>query len=187
MKKLSVPALLLSLALAMPALAKEKAGVNVPETITVEGKSLKLNGVGLRKKAIFKVYVAALYAENTSQDANTFINSDQVKQVKMIMLRDLDQDQIVGAVRDGFEKNNKAKMPALKERLDKFTAAIPDVKKGDTLTLTYAPGKGTSVTSKTGAAMTVEGKDFADALFSVWLGQEPVSDGLKEEMLGQDD
>ena len=187
MKKLSVPALMLSLALAMPALAKEKAGVNVPEAITVDGKSLKLNGVGLRKKAIFKVYVAALYAENTTQNANTFINSDQVKQVKMVMLRDLDQDQIVGAVRDGFEKNNKAKMPALKERLDKFAAAIPNVKKGDVLTLTYVPGKGTSVTSKSGQAMTVEGKDFADALFSVWLGQEPVSDGLREEMLGQDD
>ena len=187
MKKLSVPALLLSLALAMPALAKEKAGVTVSDNITVDGKALKLNGVGLRKKAIFKVYVAALYAENTSQNAQTFINSDQVKQVKMIMLRDLDQEQIVGAVREGFEKNNKAKMPALKERLDKFAAAIPNVKKGDVLTLTYAPGQGTSVTSKSGKAMTVEGKDFADALFSVWLGQHPVSDDLRDEMLGIED
>lgn len=186
MKKLSVPALMLSLALAMPALAKEKAGVTVPDTSTVEGKALKLNGAGLRKKAIFKVYVAALYAENTTQDANTFINSDQTKQVKMVMLRDLDQEQIVGAVREGFEKNNKAKMPALKERLDKFTAAIPTVKKGDVLTLTYVPGKGTSVTSKSGQAMTVQGKDFADALFSVWLGQFPVSEDLREEMLGKE-
>ena len=39
-------------------------------------------------------------------------------------------------------------MPALKERLDNFTAAIPDVKKGDVLTLTYVPGKGTSVRAR---------------------------------------
>ena len=187
MKKLSVPALLLSLALAAPALAKEKAGVNLPDTISAEGKSLKLNGIGLRKKAIFKVYVAGLYVENTSKDANTVIKSDQVKQVKMVMLRDLEKAKIVDAVKDGFEKNNKAQMPALQERLNNFTASIPDVKKGDTLTLTYVPGKGTSVTSKTGQALSVQGKDFADALFSVWLGKEPVSEDLREEMLGQDD
>jgi hypothetical protein len=186
MKKLSVPALMLSLALAMPALAKEKAGVNVPETVTVEGKALKLNGVGLRKKAIFKVYVAALYAENTSKEAATFLNSDQVKQVKMVMLRDLEKSKIVDAVKDGFEKNNKAQMPALQERLNNFTASIPDVKKGDTLTLTYVPGKGTSVTSKTGQALSVQGKDFADALFSVWLGKHPVDGSLKDGMLGKD-
>ena len=70
MKKLSVPALMLSLALALPALAKEKAGVNFPETVHRGGQGLKLNGVGLRKKAIFKVYVAGLYVENTTQDAS---------------------------------------------------------------------------------------------------------------------
>jgi hypothetical protein len=186
MKKLSVPALMLSLVLAAPALAKERAGVNMPDSINAEGKSLKLNGVGLRKKAIFKVYVAGLYVESPSQDANTVIKSDQVKQVKMVMLRDLDKEKITEAVKDGFEKNNKAQMPALKERLDNFTSAIPDVKKGDTLTLTYVPGKGTSVTSKTGQALSVQGKDFADALFSVWLGKEPVSEDLRDEMLGKD-
>ena len=34
-----------------------------------------------------------------------------------------------------------------------------------------------------GKEITVEGKDFADALFSVWLGDHPVDDELKDEML----
>jgi len=29
-----------------------------------------------------------------------------------------------------------------------------------------------------------QGKDFADALFSVWLGAKPVDEGLKKGMLG---
>jgi hypothetical protein len=32
----------------------------------------------------------------------------------------------------------------------------------------------------------VEGKDFADALFSVWLGQSPVDESLKNGMLGKE-
>ena len=43
--KATLSAIVLSLTLALPALAKEKevAGVKFPETVTVEGKELKLN------------------------------------------------------------------------------------------------------------------------------------------------
>jgi hypothetical protein len=66
-------------------------------------------------------------------------------------------------------------------------AAIPDLKKGDELTITYLPGKGTRVQSKGGQELSVEGKDFADALFSVWLGKSPVDGDLKDGMLGKED
>ncbi|MGA2713580.1 MAG: chalcone isomerase family protein [Bryobacteraceae bacterium] len=32
--------------------------------------------------------------------------------------------------------------------------------------------------------MTIPGKDFADALLAVWLGQKPVEAALKRELLG---
>ena len=48
------------------ALAGEAAGVRMPDTTTLEGKTLKLNGIGLRKKMMFKVYVAGLDVEATS-------------------------------------------------------------------------------------------------------------------------
>ena len=51
------------LALGSAAPAAELAGVTMPDTDTVEGKTLKLNGLGLRKKMVFKVYVAGLYLE----------------------------------------------------------------------------------------------------------------------------
>jgi hypothetical protein len=187
--KATLSAIVLSLTLALPALAKEKevAGVKFPETVTVEGKELKLNGAGLRTKAIFKVYAAGLYLETTTQDAAQIISSDQVKRVRMSMLRDLEKKKITEAISDGIEKNNKSQMAALKARIDTFNAAIPDLKKGEELTLTYVPGKGTSVKSKAGQEISVEGKDFADALFAVWLGKDPVDDDLKDGMLGKED
>ena len=77
MKKTAGLAVTLCVSLVLPVLAKEVAGVNVPESTTVEGKTLKLNGAGLRKKVVFKVYVAGLYLETPSKDAAAVISSDQ--------------------------------------------------------------------------------------------------------------
>lgn len=186
--KATLSALVLSLTFALPAVAQEKtvAGVKFPATVSVEGKELKLNGAGLRTKAIFKVYAAGLYLETPTQDASQAISSDQIKRVRMSMLRDLEKQKITDAITEGVQKNNKEQMAALKARLDTFNAAIPDLKKGDELTLTYIPGKGTTVQSKTGQELSVEGKDFAEALFGVWLGQNPVDGDLKDGMLGKD-
>jgi hypothetical protein len=185
MKNTMLSAVVLAIVLALPAAAKEVSGVQFPESLQVEGKELKLNGAGLRRKLVFNVYAAGLYAESTSKDAAQVISSDQVKRVRMSMLRDLDKKTVSDAIVDGFKKNAAEQVPALQKRLDTFTAAIPDLKKGDELVLTYVPGQGTKVESKAGQTISVEGKDFADALFSVWLGNSPVDEGLKEGMLGR--
>ena len=179
--------LLCTLLLALPLAARELKGVTSPETMTFAGKELKLNGMGLRKKAIFKVYVASLYVESTSKDAAVILGADGVRRVEMAMLRDLEKGKIVDAVKDGFAKNAGAGLAALQARLDKFVAVIPDLKEGEKLSITYVPGKGTSISGNDGVEkIAVEGKDFADALFSVWIGKEPVSEDLRDGMLGID-
>lgn len=184
--KATLSAVALSLMLAVPALAKDVAGVKYPETATVEGKELKLNGVGLRTKLVFKVYTAGLYVENPSQDGAKLISSDEIKRVRMYMLRDLDKKTITDAIGDAFKKNAGNKLAELQPKLDTFNSAVTDVKKGDELILTYVPGQGTRVQSKSGQQITVEGKDFADALFSVFVGKNPVDGSLKNGMLGKD-
>jgi hypothetical protein len=179
----SLLALALSLA-AFPVAAGEVAGVKVPDTVTVEGKTLKLNGAGLRKKVVFKVYVAGLYLETPSKDPAAVISSDQIKSVRWWILRSLKGSQITEAFVEGFEKNSKAQMGALKARLDRFFAMFPDVVEGDQIDMTYVPGKGTVVTAKGTEKGVIEGKDFADALFSVWLGANPVQEDLKKALLG---
>ncbi|MCI0572512.1 MAG: chalcone isomerase family protein [Myxococcaceae bacterium] len=174
----------LCLGLASPVVAKELAGVRMGDTLQVAGKELKLNGLGLRKRFIFDVYVAGLYVENPSKDGAAILGADETRVVKMMMKRDLDKATIAEALRTGFESNAGAKLPELKERLDKFISAIPAVKEKDVLTLMYVPGQGTTVSSKSGQQVTVDGKDFADALFSVFIGAKPVDDGLKYGMLG---
>jgi hypothetical protein len=184
MKKTGVLAVLFCLGLAAAAEARQIGGVDLADTATVEGKTLKLNGGGIRTKAIFKVYVAGLYLENPNRDAAAAASSDQVKRMQLVLLRGLDKGKITEAITEGFDKNSKAQMPALKARLDRFNAMIPDLEKGDQIVLTYVPGKGTEVSAKGAVKGTIEGKDFADALFSVWLGANPVQEDLKKALLG---
>ncbi|HEY6910607.1 MAG TPA: chalcone isomerase family protein [Myxococcales bacterium] len=175
--------ILLALLVALPAVAKEREGVVAPPVIEVSGKPLHLLGMGLRKKLWLKVYLASLYVEDPSDDAGKVIGSDQLKRVQMNMLRDLERGKIVEAVQEGFERNSGPQMPRLQARLDQFLKAIPDLKSGQTIVITYAPGRGTFIKAGGGEEITVPGKDFADALFSVWLGKQPVDDELKREML----
>lgn len=175
--------LLLAALIAAPAFSAELQGVKVPDTLTVEGKTLQLNGQGLRVKIVFKVYVASLYLEHPSRNAADILKADEVRRVEMHMLRNLDKKAIVEAIEEGFKKNSADSMPALKERLAKFTEKVTDVKEGSTLVIQYVPGKGTIIEGGKDAYLA-EGKDFADALFSVWIGGKPVDEELKKGMLG---
>jgi len=184
MKKIVWLATSLLLCLSGVVSAGAVAGVTLPPTVSVEGKTLKLNGTGLRKKMVFKVYAAGLYVETPSKDPAALVSADEVKQMRLSILRGLKGKQVGEAISEGFEKNSKAQIPALRARLDRLNGMIPDVTEGDELTLTYVPGKGTVVAVKGAEKGVIEGKDFADALFAVWLGANPVQEDLKQALLG---
>ena len=169
---------------ARPAAAKELAGVTMPETLSVGDKTLKLNGLGLRKKAFFKVYVGGLYLEAPSTDASAILASDQAKAVRMTFLRDVSKSQLKDAFIEGFENNAREKAAAQKAAIEKLYGMIPDVKETQTLSFSYLPGKGTTVSYGDKALGVIEGKEFAEALFALWLGPKPPSEDLKKGMLG---
>ena len=186
MKTLScaaVAAVLAASTLYTAALARELEGATLADTLTAGEKTLKLNGLGLRKKTMFKVYVGGLYLESPSKDAGAILASDQAKAIRLHFLRDLKKGQLVEAFQEGFDANAKDKA-AQKAAFDKMLALVPDVKEGGTLTFTYLPGKGTTLQVADSELGAFEGKGFADAVFSIWLGPKPPSEDLRKGMLG---
>ena len=61
------------------------AGATMPDTLKSGEMTLKLNGLGLRKKAMIKVYVAGLYLELPSKDAQAILAADQGKAIRTIV------------------------------------------------------------------------------------------------------
>jgi len=163
--------------------AREVAGVNLPDTVSAAGKTLVLNGAGLRTRFFFKVYVIGLYLEKPTTDAGAVLGADSVRRAELHILRSLSGSEISGAIASAFNENAGDAAPRLQERLQRFEAMFPAVEAGDVITLTYVPGPGTSVEAKGKQVGTIEGKDFADVLFSVWIGAKPVDATLKQALL----
>ncbi len=168
---------------ASPALAANHHGVDLADTATVAGKSVTLNGAGLRSVLFIKVYVIGFWTEKKVTTTNDAIASGAWK-VQLHFLRGLEAEKITDGIQDGFAKNSSAQLSALQPKLDTFKGYFPKVAKGDVVELAWQPGKGT-VTRVNGAEKgVIEGKDFADALLKVWLGGDPVQQDIKDGMLG---
>ena len=183
--------LVLTLICVMPALAagaadgKECKGITFPDQAQVEGNNLTLNGLGLRQATMLKVsvYVAALYVAKASTDPNAILGSDTPKELILQFVRDVGADDLRKGWDEGFEKNAKGQLPALKERIETFKGWTADIKSGQRLTFIAKPGQGTQVDVNGAVKGTIKGDDFAQALFSIWLG-DPPNPEIKSGLLG---
>ena len=167
----------------------ELEGQKFEPTVQVGGQTLTLNGVGLRKRAIFKVYLNGLYVPQKSTDAAILINEKGARRASLRMLRDVDADSFVNAFTDGLKNNlGEAQLAALKPQIDAFTAtlkSIGEAKKGDVIDFDYAPDGGTRINvNGQPRGNPIPGHDFYAAVMRIWLGDKPVDEGLKKGMLG---
>lgn len=174
--------LCLSAAPSLP--AAELAGVTLADTVTVGGEELILNGLGLRKKAIFKVYVGGLYLAGASADAEAILAADAPRRMVMHFVRKVGAGQLCGGWRDGLAANAPDASAEVRRQFETLCGWMEDVGAGDRLELTYAPGEGTAVTVKGAERGRLEGKAFADALLACWLGPEPPSAEFRSGLLG---
>jgi len=172
-------------ALVAPVQARQLGAVPVPETLSVGGRTLQLNGAGLRTRFFVEVYVAALYLERRSEDATAILASDQPWAVTMVFRRDVGHEKILDAFVSAFEQNSPGQLERLKPQLEIFHAVLDDLKEGQTMRLHYLPGAGTTITVPGGATATVPGRPFGEAVLRTWLGDHPADPALKEALLGR--
>jgi hypothetical protein len=175
-----------ALALTVPnASAVEISGVKLPDQVTVAGKSLKLNGAGLRQATLLKVnvYAAGLYLEKPSGDGEAIANSDQAKSIEMVFMRDVSAKQMAEAFGEGFDKNCVAGCAELKQYMSKLQGLTKDMKKGDSMAVRFL-AEGVEVMINGQKAGSVGDKAFSHQLIRCWIGKNPPNSGLKEGLLG---
>lgn len=168
----------------------EVSGVKLDDPIELQGTKLQLNGAGVRYKAIFKVYVAALYVGKKVATPEEFYAATGPKRISITMLREIDSNELGKAFTKGFEDNApKGEMSKLVPGLIKMGQIFSDQKKlqpGDTFTNDWIPGTGTVITVKG----KVQGEpfkepEFFNALMRIWLGPNPADWKLKDALLGK--
>lgn len=169
--------------------AIEVGGMKVDETVRVSNKELKLNGVGIRVKAIFKVYVAALYLPEKKTTVPEVLELAGPRRLTLIMLREISSEDFGQSFMTGLNANSdkaeKSKIINQMVKMGEIFASIPSLKKGDTITTDWIPGSGMLI--------QVNGKpvgeilpdiNFYNAYLKIWLGEKPADSSLKQNMLG---
>lgn len=187
MKRITILALAI-LGAVTAAQAGELAGVKVPDTVTLGGQELVLNGMGLREKMWVDVYVGALYLQEKTSSADQVIGAAGPSRMEMHFVHDAPAEKIIAAWNEGFEDNNSAEeYKAVKERITAFNEFFgADVKEGDVMVFDMVPGEGTTVSINGEVKGVIEGDDFAKALRAIWVGRNPPTKNLKKGLLGGD-
>jgi hypothetical protein len=154
----------------------------------VAGKTLKLNGVAVRKALIFiKVFAGGFYLENPTTDAAEAIESEQVKHFHLHYLTD---KATAKKLQDGFiEAMEKANPPELVEKhrgeIERYASWLDsDMAPGAVSEATYVPGVGVTLTYKGVVKGTIPGAEFAQMYFRYNLG-ENADKALRKGYLGQ--
>jgi hypothetical protein len=184
---------LFSLAAALPAVAEtvDLAGVKYETVETVGGAKLPLNGAGVRYKAIFKVYAAALYlpAKMTTPEA-IYAATNAPRRVHITMLRDIDGNELGKLFTQGMEKNSPREIFAKSingtiKMADLFSRR-KKLGSGDAFTVDWIPGTGTVISVNGKAELEpIKEPEFYTALMSIWLGPSPADAPLKDALLGK--
>lgn len=166
--------------------ARELAGINVPDSVTVGGTRLVLSGAGVRERFFLNLYVAALYLRAPAgNEANAFAQPPPKRLSLHVLWHHVSKEDLTKALRHGFERNQTPKQrKSFAARLAHFATLFTDVARGDVIDFDFFED-GTRVSINGHPRGSVPGRDFNDAVLRIWLGAKPPSEKLKDELLGK--
>ena len=172
-----------------PSQAVELAGVRFEPQVQLGGQTLVLNGAGIRYKAVFKVYAAGLYLSAKAGTPDAVLAAPGAKRIHVVLLRSIDASEFGKILSTGIQNNASreeflAALPAI-HRMGEAASQHKQLVAGDTMTVEWLPGTGTTLYVK-GKAEVGPHKEpaFFNAMAKIWLGKSPADHLLKDALLG---
>ena len=162
--------------------------VTIPDTVTIGGTTLLLNGAGMREKLFLDIYAGALYLPAHMHDVDAILSDTGPASVLMhFVYHRISREKITAAWTDGMRDNlTNSELQAQHATLDRFNALFTELHKGDVVRIDYVPGQGTEVRINNELRGTVGDNAFFRDLLKIWLGPDPASTSLKKAMLGRE-
>jgi len=171
--------------------AEPKSGVKFASA----QEGMTLLGTGLRTRTMLnvKVYAVGLYVDDGALRGplhafkgrtgerdfyQQLVWGDFPRQLTMKFLRGVTASQIQGAFHEDLEKADAA-------RTNAFVAYFPATKEGEEYVLRWQPGQGLMTTVAGQAKPPINDKDFAAAVFGIWLGDKPIQEDIKKGLVSR--
>ena len=196
MKRVTVAPIVLVAGLAMLAVPARAQDVKEPRTgvsFPVKQDGMTLLGVGVRTKTFLKVkvYAAGFYVADaalagplavhrgrtgTPQFYRDLVWGDFPKAIVMKFVRDTTAAQI----RDAFYEA----LPGVdRGRLDLFASHFGTPRNGQTVVVRWGSGGVIETTAAGEVKSPIADKAFAAAVFGIWLGEKPIQEDLKRDLV----
>lgn len=167
--------------------ATELNGERFADRLAIGGTELHLRGADVLTWAMmFDVYAGAFYLPQGHSGRDW---TDPVpKHLELAYFRN-----IAGAdFAKSSDKLLRQNLPpetyqTLETRLQRLYGWFRNVTSGDRYSLSYIPGTGTELRLNGQTLGTIQGGDFANAYFGIWLGENPIKEKFRDRLLGLDD
>lgn len=178
MKRITVSILLLLMSI-LPAESLEVGGITLPE----RRGDLQLAGAGLlRKGFFFKVYVGALYVADTNHLPRILTNVP--KRLDIHYFHHTPRKHMINAAEEAMRNNfDEQDMARFRPYLDRLHTAYRDGHAGAVASIVHRPGEGLTYFFNDQKLLTIPSDRFANAYLTIWLGQHPSSQTMKEALL----
>jgi hypothetical protein len=162
----------------------EIEGIHFENRYETEGVRLRIQGTGLfRYMGIIKAYVGAFYLEEETSIEDVL--SDIPKRLEVEYFHALKGEDFGITTNKVIAKNTDPQtLQKIRPQIEYHNSLYEDVQPGDRYSLTYIPERGTELALNGKTKGIIHGTDFATALFSMWLGEFPMNEPFKKQLLG---
>jgi Chalcone isomerase-like len=184
-------AVFLALSVIVPALAQDIAEPRSGTKFAAKDGGTSLLGVGLRTRTIAKVkiYAIGLYVADsaiagplkgkvgTPDLYRQLVTGDFKKKVVMKFLRNVSGEQIREAFSDALKSSGV--------KSDEWIAYFSDIRSGQECSIGWTPGVGLETKVAGADKPAINDKALASAIFGIWLGDKPIQDDLKKDLVAR--
>ncbi|PMR82274.1 hypothetical protein C1H70_02715 [Halomonas urumqiensis] len=158
-------------------------GARFETQLESEGQAYQMIGHGLFRYMIWNAYAGAYYQPSDQPEAAPL--SDVPRRLELEYFHAIEADDFAGVTRDSVrERLGDAAYRELLPTLNAFTRAYQSVEPGDRYALTW---NGDALTLALNGQRVYEGDDpqLARALFAIWLGDQPLKESFRNDLLGR--
>jgi hypothetical protein len=163
------------------------SGFEVPDSIQLNGTTLRLNGAAMRTKFFLNIYIVAFYTAQPITREEEAVHSNIERSLRMIVTTPLATPGIVSEnVVSSMKETLGRKFYEMRPVVEKIKSVIDTAQIGykDCMD-TYYSTDGALHVYKNGQYLNSEAnaKVFAEALFNIYMGRQPVDAKVKRYLL----
>ena len=162
------------------------SGIEMPKDLTyIQAEPLELYGVGVRKFLWMDMYVGAIFLNEMQLKPNQIIEANKPMALRLHILSSLvSNKRIIKAIQEGFDNSTNGNLHKYQKRIDQMIGYFDEeIQPDDIIDLVYNTSGNTMIYRNKKQLGSINGLDFKQALFGVWLSDKAVDSNLKNELL----